>query len=143
MKKYILILLVNFIAMASFAQNPIRIPGKKNGTTSTSSPVRNINNPAYGHDIDDKGKNTFNAWISKDDVLHFTCTDNVTSAKLQTFTPEQLAIRKGTDNLYPYNSPVHEYSFKLTAPVYKGFTAYWLYVYTDKGDVFEAYFKRK
>ncbi|MEO5941796.1 MAG: heavy-metal-associated domain-containing protein [Ferruginibacter sp.] len=76
-------------------------------------------------------------------ILKFITNAPVSKAILSTYTKAQLAVRKGTDNIYPFNTPVKEYQFKLNAPVYKGFFAYWLKIYTSDGLFQEYYFQQK
>ena len=88
-------------------------------------------------------KYNFDAWISEDQVLHFETNAKVSEAKLQVFTPEQLAVRKGVMHEYPFPNPVNSYQFKLTAPAFANNYGYWLYITTTDGLKAEAYFQRR
>lgn len=90
-----------------------------------------------------KDKYSFDAWISEDLVLHFETSAKISEAKLQVFTPEQLAVRKGVMHSYPFSTPVSSYQFKLTAPAYAGNLGYWLYITTTDGLKAEAYFQKR
>lgn len=97
-----------------------------------------------GQEKDFNAKYTLNASIDDDSMLLKFSTDApVTKAILSVYTPEQLAVRKGTDHTYPFTKPVHSYKFNLNSPAYKGFYAYWLKIYTADGLFQEYYFQKK
>lgn len=75
-------------------------------------------------------------------LLKWSTDAPVIKAVLSVYTPEQLAVRKGTDHTYPFKTPVNSYQFNLNAPAFKDYYAYWLKVYTTDG-LWQEYFFRK
>lgn len=124
MKRYILLIAIFFTGLTVFAQNKF--------------------SSMAGQEAEFNSKYKLSASIDESTMtLKFTTDAPVTKAILSTYTAEQLSVRKGTDNIYPFKEAVNSYQFNLNAPVYKGYLAYWLKVYTSDGVWQEYFFKRK
>jgi copper chaperone CopZ len=97
-----------------------------------------------GQEADFNAKYFLTASIDEVEMkLSFSTDAPVIKAILSVYTPEQLAVRKGTDHTYPFTTPIHKYQFNLNAPAFKGYFAYWLKIYTQDGLFQEYFFKQK
>lgn len=73
-------------------------------------------------------------------ILYVETNAKVKIAVLEVFTPEQLAVRKGTE-IEKYDQP-SKFSFDLNAPKYKNQYTYWLKIYTADFPLQEILFTR-
>lgn len=134
-----------FIAIAAFglhaAHAQVRtIP--QTGKIPQIKTLKNKTSDAFTRVVDSPA-GLLDAWITDEEVLHIQSTAKISSARLQVFTPAELAVRKGTNHTYPFTTPVNAYQFNLKAPAYAGYLGYWVYITTEDGKQAEAFFRRK
>ena len=151
--KTFLIVVVLFSSMhTAFAQVKPRltlgnqVPGKTAGHSGVVPPKHETSSAFFGGvDVEKvfRDKYSFDAWISPDGILHFETNAKMSEAKMQVFTPAQLAVRKGVMHTYPFTTPVSSYQFNLNAPAFAGNLGYWIYITTTDGLTAEAYFQRR
>ena len=151
-KTFLIVALLFSSMHTAFAQVKPRLtlgnqgPGKTAGPSGAIPPKHKTSAAFFGGvDASEelKDKYSFDVWISEDQVLHIETKAHITEAKLQVFTPEQLAVRKGLMHKYSFSTPVSNYEIDLNAGAFPGKLGYWLYVTTAEGLRAEAYFQRR
>lgn len=76
-----------------------------------------------------KGKYKFTAKLDeKTNTLSFETDAPVTVAILETYTPEELSVRKGKEYTNTYTKKGNKYSYDLKKPLLKNKYAYWIKV---------------
>lgn len=143
-----------FVSISIFCLNEVNAQPIHNRPISTTisskpliKPIKHTTTAGFGGATDISkefaAKYNFDAWISDDQVLHFETNAKVSEVKIQAFTHEQLAARKGTVHLYPFPVPVNAYQFKLMSPAFAGHISYLLHITTTDGLKTAAYFQRR
>ncbi len=91
-----------------------------------------------------KDKFTFTAKLDeKTNILSFETNAPVSVVTLETYTPEELAVRKGKEYLNTYTKKGKVYSYNLKNPLLKNKYAYWLKVsWGNNGAPLGEYFFR-
>ena len=118
-------LLVLLISASSFSQN------KYSGVGGIETPY--------------KDKYKFTAKLDEQtNILSFETDAPVTIVVLGTYTPDELAVRKGKEFTNTYTKNGQKYSYDLKKPLLKNKYAYWLKVSTgDTSTLLAEYFFRK
>ncbi len=92
-----------------------------------------------------KDKYTFKAKLDeKTNILSFETNAPVTVVLLSTYTPDELAVRKGKEYTNTYTKKGQTYSYDLKKPLLKDKFAYWLKVYfgNNGSPLAECFFRK-
>jgi len=93
-----------------------------------------------------KDKYTFKATLDdKTNILSLETNAPVTKVLFSTYTPEELAVRKGKEYTNTFTKKGRIYSYDLKKPLLKNKYAYWLKLFLDNNEslVAEYFFRKK